>query len=83
MGLVLSKKVKKVLESKVLESKVLEVVDSHLGTNEKDAVKCCCEEAIKFNTEVLKQARESIEKSDALLADFKAFILQMRHVESL
>ena len=82
MGLVLSKKVKKVLESRGLESKVLEVVDAHLGSNEKASV-CCCEEAIKSNMEVLKQARESIEKSDALLADFKAFILQMRHVESL
>jgi hypothetical protein len=89
MGHFLSKNAKKALESKV-KSKVLEVVDVHLGVNDKQsgcekACECTCEckSVLKDTVVVLKQARESIEKSDALLSDFKAFILQMRHVESL
>ena len=88
MGHFLSKNAKKALESKV-QSKVLEVVDVHLGANETSGCekacecKCECKAVLKDTVVVLKQARESIEKSDALLADFKAFILQMRHVESL
>lgn len=93
MGLCASKKAQDyVKRSGLCVKKVLDSIEPSVKHEDKEVgetvvleVKecCACKEALVSNTEVMKQAKESIEKSDALLSDFKAFILQMRHVENL
>jgi hypothetical protein len=49
----------------------------------KPTIVCNCEKLIAQNMEIIKSSKETIERSDQLLTEFKSFILQMRHVESL
>lgn len=91
MGLCASKKAQDyVKRSGLCVKKVLDSIEPSVTEQEEtvgvvlEVKECCaCKEALVSNTEVMKQAKESIEKSDALLSDFKAFILQMRHIENL
>ena len=74
MGLCTSKKVLTVL--KQVASQVTE-------EDIKPTIVCNCEKLIAQNMEIIKSSKETIERSDQLLTEFKSFILQMRHVESL
>jgi hypothetical protein len=93
MGLCSSKELKKVLGSKIVD-----VIEAHVGQvtlepknddvnllalkEAKEAI-ANSDKLLQRNIEALKEAKDAIASSDKLIGELKAFILQMKHIESL